>query len=628
MRASRRYALAPEVNESTAPHTATTLLRLLEQVRAIASECGRSDLAHRLDRSAARLGRPAVRVMVVGEFKTGKSSLVNALVGADVCPVDDDLATTVPTVVHHANTLTAAALVPGEDPEAPPHRVGLDVAALAEVVTESGPQSAGAPVAVEVGVPSPFLQEGLVLCDTPGVGGLGSPHMATTVGALPLAEAVLFVTDGAQELTAPELAFLETARKLCPDVHVVLTKVDFHRDWHRIVELDEAHLRRIGLADPKVVAVSAPLLAWGVRQGDAAAVAESGYPELERLLLGGVVAASRRLRMRAGLSDLLDVGGQLASRLSSERTALEDPDRGARLVTSLKDAQERAAALRVSAARWQQTLNDGVTDLASQVDFDLRARMRNLGREADEVIDGCDPADTWSEVEAWLRHHATASVTDNYTVLRHFAGDLAERVAGHFADDEGRVVSSLRIQAPAAGLAAIEVPAPNVTESFKLGSAAIHGARSAYGGVLMTGMVGMAVLGVPLLNPVTIVVGLLLGHKAVRDEKRRQLGVRRQQAKVAARRFLDDVSFHSAADSRNVIRHMHRELRDTFATRAEEIQRSATDALEAAQAAVAADEKDRPAALARATATLARVSDVMDQARSLATSTGLAEVRR
>ena len=55
-----------------------------------------------------RLADPDVRVLVVGEFKQGKSQLVNALVNAPVCPVDDDIATAVPTVVRHAETTTVA----------------------------------------------------------------------------------------------------------------------------------------------------------------------------------------------------------------------------------------------------------------------------------------------------------------------------------------------------------------------------------------------------------------------------------------------------------------------------------------------------------------------------------------
>ncbi|WP_337826844.1 hypothetical protein [Pseudonocardia sp. UM4_GMWB1] len=59
----------------------------------------RPDLAPRLRQTKARLTDPVVRVLVVGEFKQGKSQLVNALVNATVCPVDDDIAIAVRTVV-------------------------------------------------------------------------------------------------------------------------------------------------------------------------------------------------------------------------------------------------------------------------------------------------------------------------------------------------------------------------------------------------------------------------------------------------------------------------------------------------------------------------------------------------
>ena len=69
---------------------------------------GRPDLGARLAQTRKRLVDPNVRVLVVGEFKQGKSQLVNALVNAPVCPVDDDVATAVPTVVRHADTVQVA----------------------------------------------------------------------------------------------------------------------------------------------------------------------------------------------------------------------------------------------------------------------------------------------------------------------------------------------------------------------------------------------------------------------------------------------------------------------------------------------------------------------------------------
>src|SRR6185436_16645917 len=100
---------------------------------------------------------------------------------------------------------------------------------------------------VEVALPHPLLRTGLVLVDTPGVGGLGSVHSATTIGALPMATSVLFVSDASQESSHPELAFLEAARQLCPNVTCALTKVDFYPEWRMIFELDRTLLSKAGV---------------------------------------------------------------------------------------------------------------------------------------------------------------------------------------------------------------------------------------------------------------------------------------------------------------------------------------------------------------------------------------------
>ncbi len=67
----------------------------------------RPDLAVRARQALQRLNNPRVRVLVVGEFKQGKSMLVNALLNAPICPIDDDISTSVPTVIRYADHPTA-----------------------------------------------------------------------------------------------------------------------------------------------------------------------------------------------------------------------------------------------------------------------------------------------------------------------------------------------------------------------------------------------------------------------------------------------------------------------------------------------------------------------------------------
>src|SRR5437763_9856772 len=240
----------------------------------------RTDLSERLERARARLVDPLFHVLVVGEFKQGKSSLINALLGVDVCPVDDDVATAVPTKLRYAREPAASATVspPREAPEGTEPTVeAVPFEQVAQYVTEAAnPDNARRIENVEVGVPAPLLDGGLVLVDTPGVGGLGSTHSAITIGALPMADAVLFVSDASQEFSGPELEFLRTARSLCPNVGCVMTKIDFYPAWRKILDLDTGHLADAQLSLP-LLPVASTLRRIAQQTNDETLEEESGF---------------------------------------------------------------------------------------------------------------------------------------------------------------------------------------------------------------------------------------------------------------------------------------------------------------------------------------------------------------
>ena len=201
---------------------------------------GRDDLAERLDQVAERVARTDTVVCVVGEFKKGKSALINALIGRDVCPVDDDLATMAVTVVRYAPE-PGAIVRRREDGELLIEAIPADEAGRWVAETDGDDRRHGVEV-VEVGLPNPFLERGIALVDTPGVGGLNAAHAAATLAFLPSADALVFVTDASTELSRPELDFLSAAMKAGPPILIAITKVDIYPEWRRIVAIDEGHL--------------------------------------------------------------------------------------------------------------------------------------------------------------------------------------------------------------------------------------------------------------------------------------------------------------------------------------------------------------------------------------------------
>jgi len=648
---------------------------LLDRAIGQAERLGRADLAAHLRRERARVVEPTCQVLVVGEFKKGKSALVNALLNARVCAVDADVATAVPTLVRYgpaasaavvlqdrqdgAATSAAAAAEPGADTEAEPTRPGPDAGpdAGAEPEADAGAEPAGTrrriPLAavqsaatepgqvashgrirsVEVEVARGLLRHGLVLIDTPGVfGGLTAAHAAATLRALAMADAVVFVSDAGQEYSAPELDLLRQAAATCPTVVCVLTKTDFYPEWRRILEIDRGHLRRAGL-DYEVLPLSAPLRHHALRTGDRGLDAESGYPGLSAHLRRRVLAGKETLAVRSAAASVRASLGQIAVKLAAERTTLADPAATGALMEQLERAERRTDQLRGAAARWQQTLADRFGDMVSNVDMDLAVRLRQIRKEAADRIEDADPTRIWADLERWLYQRTNEGLAAHYNEMRAQADRVAAEVARHFELDAGEL--AVRVD-----LGGAEPP----TSGLQLGEHHFHKAswvemslsvaRGSVSSHVLTGMVGtiVAVTTVTapvtaVLTPVTLVLAAALGRKAVRQAKDAQLRTNRAEAMRTVQLYLEEAELLARKDSRDTLRRVNRRLRDYFSARAQEFHVSASQGLEAAARAVKTDRESRRRRLEQATADLRDLHVLIGAAERLG-GAAAAEARR
>jgi len=561
-----------------------------------------------------RIDAPFLPVLVVGEFKSGKSSLVNALLGVDVCPVDDDIATSVPVVVS-SGAEPHATVVHEPEEGGTPSSTSVEVSEVADWVTERGnPGNERRVARVEVAIAHKVLAAGLAFVDTPGVGGLGSLHNTATISSLPFAEAVLFVTDSAQELTAAEVRFLQHVVRLCPQVLVVATKIDMQPRWRDILAIDDGHLRDAGLALPQV-AVSSALRRHAISGGGARANAESGVPELLAWLGRQVKGRSDDRTAQSVAAGVVDSCEQLRAGFDAEREVLLHPERTAGLVADLEAAQQRAQALRGAQGTWGRLMSDAFADAQSDLDHDLRARLRTVTTDADAAIEEIDPADGWDEIERWLREATADAVSGHYAELVGRMTDVLERVAVAFGDDAGAVLADFEAIAPDAGDGSAGTASVDV-EHQSLVSQALSLLRSSYGGVAMFGFFGN-LAGIALATPAMLVVGIVLGGKALREERSRQLLQRRAQGRAAVRRYLDEISFAVTKESRDGLRLAQRQLRDHLTLRAAELDRTASAALKSARAAAELDAGERTARLSQIEAELDRLTRLGAKAAAL-----------
>lgn len=570
----------------------TALVRIVDSVGELAASTGRDDLAHRLEQTHDRLRDPNVRVIVVGEFKQGKSKLINALVNAPVCPVDDDVATSVPTSVGYAAAPDAWVTTESPKEGEPPVRQQIALEDLSQFVSESGnPGNERRVVTAEVVLPRELLKGGLRLIDSPGVGGLDSTNALATLAALSSAHAVLLVSDASQEYTEPEVQFLKHAMRVSPNVAAVLAKTDMYPQWRDIERIDRGHLDGIG--EVPIFSVSSDLRLIAAEEQDRELNTESGFPALVSHLRQEVLGRAEIIHARSAVHDLVSVADQLKLSLTSELEAILYPEKTPRLIAQLEDAKTRADEFRGRSSKWQVTLSDGVADLISDMEHDLRDRLRKVQREAEDAIDEGDPGPIWEQITEWLDQRVSAAVSETFVWTDERSRWLSEEVAELFSEGETDIPyidvgDTEGVLDPVDGLSTLDHRPMGAGEKIFIG------VRGSYGGVLMVGL-ATGLLGLSLINPLSLLAGVLVGRRAYREDMNSRLSRRRFEAKTLVRKYLDEVQFQVGKQLKDRLRIVQRAARDHFGSIADELHRSLSDAVLAAKqaAGVYAGESDK-----------------------------------
>lgn len=576
----------------------------------------RTDLAGKLERRRSLLLDPRLRVPVIGELNQGKSQLVNALVNAPVCAVGDDVTTMTPTAVEHADVPTAALVtnVPTSGrraigpANAEPDRVPVPV----EDVASTSLATRRHDVHAEVGLPRELLSRGLVLIDTPGLGGVGSLRTAATFAVLANADAVLMISDATCELRASELELLKKVAKVCPAVTVVLTKIDMVPRWRAVAERNRARLAAAGL-QVKVIPVSASVRLTAARTGDQALNEESGFVELVRCLRQDVVGQNEVLASRSAAVAAATATEQLLGPLTEQLAEARGGKLGQAHV-QYRAAQQRLEELRRRSSRWQTMLGDEVADLLSDVEYDLRDRTRKIVRIAEEYFDVADPARSWDEFEYWLCDSLAETAEVNFSWLIERFQWLSTKIAKQVALDE-----AIPDAADAGDLLDhIGDLTPPRIEKFSVGQQLFVGLRGSYGGLLMFGL-ATTLAGLPLINPISLGAGAAFGAKTIWDERTSRLKRRQATAKTAAQRHVDDFFLSYGKESRDTARLIQRRLRDHFSAVVDRLQAGiaerATEAKRAAEADLA-DRRRRSQEIARE---MERLADLRKRTQALVT---------
>ncbi|OCB33927.1 Isoniazid-inducible protein iniA [Mycobacterium malmoense] len=598
------------------PRRVNVIVELIDHTSTIADLNGRGDLRQRLAWARERITDPHTRVVIAGQLKQGKSQLLNSLLNMPVARVGDDEATVLITVVAYGDPPSARIVLAG--PNGEPETADVPVAEL-QTDLRQAPQAAGRDVLrVEVGAPSPMLQGGLTFIDTPGVGGHGQPHLSATLGLLPDADAILMVSDTSQELTEPEMRFVQQAHQICPVGVLLATKTDLYPHWREIVNANIGHLQRARVPMP-VLPVSSLLRSHAITLNDKELNDESNFPAIVKFLSEEVLGRRNDQLRDQVLDEIRSAAEHLTLAVRSELAALGDADVGGRLTEDLEQRKREAEDALQQTALWQQLLNDGITDLTGDVDHDLRARFRAITEHAERVIDSCDPTRHWAEIGVDVENAVAAAVGDNFVWAYQRAKALAQEVARVFVEAGLGAVAMPELSAHAMGAEFGQLKSLARLESKPMGKGhkVVTGMRGSYGGMVMVGMLS-SVAGLGLFNPLSVGAGLVMGRMAYKEDRENRLLRARNEAKTNLRRFVDDVSFVVGKESRDRLKTIQRQLRDHYRGIANQATRSLNESLQATIAAARLEEAERDARIRELERQLNILTQVTDNVDKLA----------
>jgi GTP-binding protein EngB required for normal cell division len=262
-----------------------------------------------------QLAEDRFNLAVVGQFKRGKSTLMNAVLGRDLLPTGLLPLTSAITTLCYGSTERVVLRRTGWALE---QKVPL--AQLANFITERGnPGNEKGLVEARVELPLPFLRRGLHFIDTPGIGSARHENTATTYAFLPQMAAVIFVTSVDAPLSEAEERFLLDIRGQVRQLFVVVNKMDMLGDTDREEVLGYIHTRveqLLGIGDAHLSPLSARDGLIAKLNHDDAGIHRSGLAPFEQALTTFLAEAQGRTFLVSVLDRALHLVAEVAPTLA------------------------------------------------------------------------------------------------------------------------------------------------------------------------------------------------------------------------------------------------------------------------------------------------------------------------
>lgn len=562
------------------------------------------DLAKRLAEADRRLQLGLFRLVVMGEIKKGKSSFINALLGEkEIVPTASDVATsTVFKILYAPERRMKVFFRPDVDTGKRKECITISPEEVREYGTEAGnPGNRKNVDFIGIEVPNPLLKTGLVIVDTPGVGGLFRQHRDITWQYAPMADAICFVLDSAAAvISAQEIEFLQDlVKKITRRIFFVQTKIDTvdEAQWRSWEERNKTVLfEKLGIPEDKLLyfPISSQLKHDADETHDGFDLKASGFLPLLDFLRTGLLRSKEIELAKDVAREIVTAVGQVASAVGQRKEiySAESKEKLGEIQAKLTSAKEdlrdwRQATLRALLQNFTDRLAElkrqGETRLMEDLDPDgayitnVFESLRNspelkaaqLKDAAGMIIQQCvdDLSKSVMEAQGEFNHG-----------FRTLLGETLSSLASGL-DEEVPAISEDSLTGPARSLEfAVDTNAPLNVE---LGGVFGNLQRGMMGGSVGAALAGIGIAIVGFVFPPALAVapfaglvgGLIGAGLSGAEQERRELSQVLDRLRAELSRVVRQVQRKALTQFRENSDRLERKSRDTIDTTVDRIQK-------------------------------------------------------
>lgn len=332
-------------NDNPNRSNSADLLNICSEIRRVAKSHKLHSAKSELNEIEQKLKDQTVYIVILGLFKRGKSSIINALLDADLAPVAVTPLTSIITLFKYGET--GKAMVIFEDSSSN----WVEITEIAGFVSEDlNPENKKAVKQVDGYYPAEFLKN-LVLVDTPGLGSLYEHNSKTTTSFIPKIDAALYVLSADLPISAADASFLKDISKRVPKLFFLLNKKDLI-DGDSLEKLKEFNIKNI-LKETKIDQSELNFLCISARQflesNENEEREQSGIYDLKKVILNLSTESGKELISASSAGRLRQVLTQMEQLLKLSHAAFHSP---------IKDLEEQSSKLNQSLEIIQSSQED------------------------------------------------------------------------------------------------------------------------------------------------------------------------------------------------------------------------------------------------------------------------------